>query len=137
MFRLALAVSVALASSASAVELRPIAVRTGTEGLTRLPLTVTNADREAIACHAEVAHWYSLELATVAPGASAEIELWRDPATGTLAALNDKRENLPVERLWCGEVGRAYMTRAQIVLDTAAAEPHVACRAGSERIVCD
>jgi hypothetical protein len=139
MLRLALALSIALASPAAAVELRPIAVRTGTEGLTRLPLTVTNVDGEAIACHADVAHWYSLELVTVAPGTSAEIELWRDPETGTLSALNDKRENLPVERLWCGEAGRAYATRAQIVpgRDTAVPALGVTCRAGGERIVCE
>ena len=108
------------ASAAHAVELHHVEVRTGTEGLSPVSLTLTNAGGGAIACSADIAHWYSLELATAAPGAEMRIPLWFDPGTGTYSILNDKRENLPVERLWCGFAGRAYVTRSQIVLERSA-----------------
>lgn len=137
MFRLLLATSIILASPAAATELRPISVRTGTDGLSATPLTVANAGREPISCHADIAHWYSLDLTTIAPGRSAEIVLWLDPATGTFAALNDKNENLPVERLWCGLAGRAYATRAQVALDDRQASVRqVSCHDAGERLAC-
>ncbi|WP_378941263.1 hypothetical protein [Mesorhizobium sp. ANAO-SY3R2] len=131
----------ALTNTAAAVELHHITVRTGTDGLAPVTLTVTDAAGEAIACHADIAHWYSLELAQAAPGAELHIELWFDPQSGTYAALNDKRENLPVERLWCGFAGRAYATRALIPLDRRAEKlPAVAqalaCAESDGRLVC-
>ena len=111
------------------MELHQIEVRTGTDGLSPVTLALTNAGGEAIACSADIAHWYSVELATAAPAAEIRIELWFDPETGTYSVLNDKRENLPVERLWCGIAGRAYVTRAQIALERVAlpAERQVTC----------
>ena len=85
-----------------AVELHHVKVRTGTDGLSPVSLALTNAAGDAIACSADIAHWYSVELATAAPGTDMQIALWLDPETGTYSVLNDKRENLPVERLWCG-----------------------------------
>ena len=128
-------------ASAEAVELHHITVRTGTEGLSPVTLTVTNAGNEPIACNADIAHWYSLELATAASGAALKIELWFDPKTGTYAALNDKHENLPVERLWCGLAGRAYATRALIPLERhaqaqPATEQALTCSSGEERLAC-
>lgn len=138
--RIALPTLLAFTNTAAAVELHHIKVRTGTDGLSPVTLTVTNAAAEAIACHADIAHWYSLELAQAAPGAALEIELWFDPKTGTYAALNDKRENLPVERLWCGLAGRAYATRALLSLDrdskTPAATQALSCADGDTRLVC-
>lgn len=140
MLRLLASSTLVLATIAGATELRPISVRTGTEGLARTPVTITNSGRETISCSADIAHWYSLEFGTAAPGAAIEIELWFDPATGTYAALNDKRENLPVERFWCGLAGRAYATRSEIMLDRSVdgipVARHVGCAAGSERLAC-
>ncbi len=121
MLKAFLPLMLALTTSAQAVELHHITVRTGTDGLSPVSLTVANAGREPLACNADIAHWYSVELAAVAPGKTASLELWFDPSSGTYAALNDKRENLPVERLWCGIEGRAYATRSQIALDNGAA----------------
>ena len=53
-------------------------------------------------------------------GATAHIDLWFDPQTGAYTVLNDKRENMPVEALWCGLAGRAYDTRSAIALDRTA-----------------
>ncbi|WP_244441109.1 hypothetical protein [Mesorhizobium sp. STM 4661] len=126
-------------SFANAVELRHVTVRTGTEGLDPVPLTISNAGREALSCNADFAHWYSAAIATAAPGKSARVELWFDPKTGTYAILNDKRENLPVERLWCGLAGHAYATRVQIALDRTEAvkgERAVTCDVAQDRLVC-
>ncbi|TFF27161.1 hypothetical protein E3C22_01385 [Jiella endophytica] len=129
----------ACASLANAVELHPVDVRRGTEGLDKVPLTIANAAEAAVSCNADFAHWYSARLATVEPGESARLELWFDPKTGTFTVLNDKRENLPVERLWCGLSGRAYETRAQIALGREAAASGsraVSCRMGQDRLAC-
>ena len=75
----------------------------------------------------------------VEPGKSARVELWFDPKTGTYTILNDKRENLPVERLWCGLSGRAYATRVQITLDrtdAAKGERTVTCSMAQDSLVC-
>ncbi|RUV60703.1 MAG: hypothetical protein EOS23_24705 [Mesorhizobium sp.] len=137
--RYILPIALAFTSFASAVELRHITVRTGTDGLDRVPLTISNAGREALSCNADFAHWYSATIATAAPGKSASVELWFDPKTGTFAILNDKRENLPVERLWCGLASQAYATRVQIALDrTSAAKGQVAvtCSSADDRLAC-
>lgn len=126
-------------SFANAVELRHVTVRTGIEGLDPVPLTISNTGREALSCNADFAHWYSAAIATAAPGTSARVELWFDPKTGTYTILNDKRENLPVERLWCGLAGHAYATRVQIALDRAEAVKGgqaVTCRMTQGRLVC-
>lgn len=126
------------APAAHAVELHHLDVRTGTDGLSPVSLALSNAAGEAIACSADIAHWYSVELATAEPGADIRIELWFDPETGTYSVLNDKRENLPVERLWCGFAGRAYATRAQVVLERTAlpAERPVSCAGTTDRLNC-
>jgi hypothetical protein len=115
--RYVLQVMLALTPFANAVELHHVIVRKGTDGLAMVPLTISNAGNEGLSCNADFAHWYSAGIATVEPGKSARVELWFDAKTGTFTILNDKRENLPVERLWCGLSGRAYATRVQITLD--------------------
>ncbi len=138
MLRYLISALVLSASAAHAVELHHVEARTGTDGLSPVSLSLSNAAGEAIACNADIAHWYSVELATAASGADIRIELWFDPETGTFSILNDKRENLPVERLWCGFAGRAYATRSQIVLERTAlpAERSVACSAAADKLVC-
>jgi hypothetical protein len=137
--RYILPVMLAFTSFANAVELHHVTVRTGTDGLDPVPLTIVNAGSEDLSCNADFAHWYSAGIATVAPGKSARVELWFDPKTGTYTILNDKRENLPVERLWCGLSGRAYTTRGQIALDrigAAKAGRIVSCAMAQDGLVC-
>lgn len=129
----------AFASFANAVELHHVDVRKGTDGLDMVPLTISNAGKAALSCNADFAHWYSAALATVEPGKTTRLELWFDARTGTFTILNDKRENLPVERLWCGLSGRAYATRTQIALeraDAAKGERAVSCRMEQDRLAC-
>ncbi|WP_157944675.1 hypothetical protein [Mangrovicella endophytica] len=114
------AVFLVSALPAGAVELHHIEVRRGTDGLDRVPVTITNAAGAPLACHIDLAHWYSAAPTPVAPGATASIELWRDPSTAAYSLLNDKRENMAVETLWCGFARDAYGTRSQIVLDRSA-----------------
>lgn len=137
--RYVLPVMLAFTSFASAVELHHVTVRTGTDGLAMVPLTISNSGSEGLSCNADFAHWYSAGIATVEPGKSASVELWFDPATGTFTILNDKRENLPVERLWCGLSGRAYATRTQITLDrtdAAKGTRAVSCGTKQDSLVC-
>ena len=136
----AIAPCLAATVSAGAVELRPIEVRKGTDGLDPAPLTVVNRSSQPIVCIAEIAHWYSAELGRAPAGGNAEIPLWRDGADGAYVALNDKQENMPVEKLWCGFAGGSYETRAEIVLDRALpvrpAETMLECREASRRLSC-
>ncbi|RFC68661.1 MULTISPECIES: hypothetical protein [Mesorhizobium] len=129
----------AFTSFASAVELHHVIVRKGTDGLSPVALTISNASNEELSCNADFAHWYSSEITSVGSGKSEQRELWFDPKTGTFTILNDKRENLPIERLWCGLAGRAYATRVQITLDptdAAKGERTVSCNMGQAGLAC-
>jgi len=137
--RYVLPVMLAFTPFANAVELHHVIVRKGTDGLDMVPLTISNASKEGLSCNADFAHWYSAGIATVEPGKSARVELWFDAKTGTFTILNDKRENLPVERLWCGLSGRAYATRVQITLDRSDAAKGaraVSCGVEQDRLAC-
>ena len=121
-------------SPAAAVELRAVTVKSGTDGLVGVPLTITNAGTSALACTAELAHWYSATVAPVPPGVAARVDLWFEPRTGTYILLNGKRDNMPVAALWCGIEGRAYETRAVIALEPEARA--TACAPVAGRMVC-
>lgn len=127
--------------TAHAVDLRSIDVRTGTVGLVRSVLSVSNIGTARLSCTAQLAHWYSAELAVLEPGDTARIELWVDPDTGTVALLNDKQENMPVEALWCGILGRAYETRAALTLHRdgtgVPVTRAVRCDGASGRVACE
>ena len=100
-----------------------------------VPVTVVNAGAEPVNCQAEIAHWFSAELASIAPGRAASLDIWRDPATGSHATRNAHGEFLPVERAWCGIEGRAYVTRWQIMLKPAMPR-RLTCAATGDRLVC-
>ncbi len=129
----------AISSPAMAVELRYEPVRNGTAGLVHTPVIVRDATGEPLSCETRLAHWYSSEPVAIAPGATATVDLWFDPETGTYAALNVKSDNMPVESLWCGLSGRAYETRAEITLDRTRAmrDPRaVVCSMSSAGLDC-
>lgn len=111
----------------------------GTDGLTPLTVVVDNAGPEPLACGAAVAHWYSVDLGAAAAGASVTIDLWRDPASGAVYALNPSRDRLPIERLWCGLAGRSWATRAEIDLPRrpgTADDIALSCAPAGERLAC-
>ena len=130
-----------LAANAMAVELREIEVRTGTDGLSPLSVSIDNRSGREVVCVGELAHWFSAELARAPAGATARIALWFDPETGTTSALNAHKENMPVESLWCGIAGRAYETRSQVALkrDVDAPDTTLAliCVLAEDRLVCE
>ena len=98
-----------------------------------VPVTVVNAGAEPVDCQAEIAHWFSAELASIAPAREASLDIWRDPATGSHATRNAHGEFLPIERAWCGIEGRAYVTRRQITFDP---DTRLTCAAAGDRLVC-
>jgi hypothetical protein len=126
--------SIAIAGGASAAD-----APRGTAGLAPLAVTAVNRSETPIACGAAVAHWFSVDLATAAPGETTTIALWRDPTTGAVFTLNAHADRLPVERLWCGFAGRAWATRSEIALPKHAgdaADVALACTRDGERLVC-
>jgi hypothetical protein len=111
----------------------------GSAGLDALSVTVRNTGSEPIACGAAVAHWFSVELGTVAAGEAVTIPLWRDPANGAVFTLNPSQDRLPIERLWCGRAGRSWATRSEITLPRkpgAADDIALACAPDGERLAC-
>jgi hypothetical protein len=100
-----------------------------------VPLTVVNAGTEPVSCQAEIAHWFSAELASITPGRDASLDIWRNPATGGHATRNQHGEFLPVERAWCGIEGRAYVTRWQITLGPAMPR-RLTCAAAGDTLDC-
>jgi len=124
--------------ASQAVELHEIDVDRGTENLERVPIEIHNTGSATLACTAELAHWYSEAVATVAAGSAATVDLWFAPQTGTFALLNQSEDNMPVEALWCGIAGRAYETRTALRLDPRSAVPRrIDCAAAGDRVVCE
>ena len=74
----------------------------GTSGLVELTLTVRDEAAAPLRCTLSLAHWYTLDVGEVAPGAELAIPLWRDPRDGTVYALNAEAVRMPVEALRCG-----------------------------------
>lgn len=128
-------------TSALATELHQNKFKVGTDGLVEAPITVENRSRATISCTAEYAHWYSSELGVAPAGGSLTIATWFEPASGTFLMLNPKIENLPIERLWCGYAGRAYLTRALLAISrhvgASASARVVKCSAEGEHLACD
>ncbi|MBT9432744.1 hypothetical protein JZM24_12525 [Candidatus Sodalis endolongispinus] len=112
----------------------------GTAGLKAFSVTVNNQGLLTLACQATTAHWYSVELGTLAPDATLSTRLWKNPATGEVFILNQHQDRLPLQRVWCGIAGDAWRTRADVALPTRRG-PGVAsillrCVAGVDKIDC-
>jgi hypothetical protein len=126
------------AAHAPAEEAQPI-VR-GTEGATAIPFSATNEGPGRIACSAAIAHWYSLDLGEAGPGETVRATLWSDPATGEVSLLNELRDRMPVQALWCGLAGRSWETRSAVSLARRAGnapEPiELTCAPRGDRLVC-
>jgi len=75
-----------------------------------------NSGKVPILCQAEIAHWFAADLASIAPGERASLDLRFDTLSGAWAAMNARGEALPVERAWCGLKGRTYETRWNLTL---------------------
>lgn len=131
---------VAFSGPALSVELHEIEVRTGTNGLVKVPFSITNNTSQTVSCIGELAHWYSTEVAKIAEDATTRFNLWYDAKTGTLTLLNKHDENMPVESLWCGFDGRAFETRSRLNLarheGKQPKEVQLSCRENGARLLC-
>ena len=82
----------------------------------RVVLEIANHGRVELACTASLAHWYSADLGTAAPGTALEVILWHDPGTGVLNLLNPWQDRMPVEAIWCSRSREQRRTRARVSL---------------------
>lgn len=109
-------------------------VERGVEGLEAVPFRVRNETGRPLLCAAAIAHWYSADVGTVAPGGTLEAHLWSKPASGEVFVLNPQQDRMPVLSLWCGYEGADVSTRSLIPLQRRAGTPEpaitLACRAG-------
>ncbi|MBP0440018.1 hypothetical protein [Tianweitania sediminis] len=107
------------------------------EKLVAVPMEIRNSGTAPVLCQAEIAHWFAMDLAHIAPDASATLGLHFDAATGTWAAINARGEALPVERAWCGLEGRTFETRwdLHLVRDQPKAQA-LECSADNDRLTC-
>src|SRR4051794_34667475 len=92
----------------------------------QIQMEVKNRSERPIACSAQLAHWFSVELGAAAPQASISVALVYDPASGTVFIPNDSGDRMPIEIAWCGFEGSAWETRSQLDL-AKATEAAIAC----------
>ncbi|TCW00472.1 hypothetical protein [Biostraticola tofi] len=104
-----------LVVSHAGAEQAPV-VRQGTAGLTPFTLSIYNAGSKPLDCQATTAHWYSVALGQLALGQQLNIALWKNTASGEVIMLNRSLDQMPLQRLWCGEEGKSWQTRADIRL---------------------
>lgn len=101
---------------------------------------IRNTGVSPLTCGAALAHWFSEEIGGVAPGQSLSFAFGYDLPSGTLFRLNDRGDEMAVERVWCGEEGRVQESRAQISLPRSAGiapEPvRLNCAAVAGRVSC-
>jgi hypothetical protein len=105
----------AISLTAAAAE-EPNPVARGAAGLVALPFVAKNGAPGRIVCSAALAHWYSIEFETAAPGESVQATLWYDPRSGATFVLNAHEDRMPIQALWCGFAGHAWTTRAVVAL---------------------
>lgn len=113
-----------------------------TEGLSPLTLTILNDAGGAIVCTAQLAHWYAADLGRALPGQTVAATLWHNPGDGALALLNDGKDRMPIEAVWCAPAGDAGAPRSRVTLPVAAGPLAsdtlvTECRQGEGRLVCD
>jgi hypothetical protein len=101
----------------------------------QITVEVKNRSGYPIACSAQLAHWFSIELGSAAPEDTISAGFVSDPATGTVFILNDAGERMPLEAAWCGFAGSAWETRSQLSFD-GADEIHILCETRGERLSC-
>ncbi len=131
-------VAASMALTASAAENAPVA--RGTGGLLEVPFRADNEGTADLECKAALAHWYSFDLGRAAPGASLSAMFWYDPKDGNVFLLNDLKDHMPVQMLWCGTGPEVWTHRSVIRLERKAGNTpppiHVTCRVEAGRLEC-
>jgi len=109
----------------------------------RVHVVIANDGPAPLACRATVAHWFSRDFGTIAPGRRRTIPVAADPASGTVHVFNGRGEALPLEIFYCGPAGAAWRGRASLDLRTALAGTEPApesvryrCTASAARAEC-
>lgn len=112
----------------------------GSQGLTPFLVVVNNTGHLSLECEATTAHWYSVPLGAVAPGATLATGLWKNVASGEVVILNSHQDRMPVQRFWCGTAGRSWQTRREVALSTHKGESPrsltLDCDGGTDPIQC-
>ena len=105
-----------------------------------LEITVTNTGDTPLACNAALAHWFSEDLGEIAPGAELAISFGYDLPSGTIFRLNERGDEMAVERVWCGQSGASWASRAEVTLPreagTAPAPIRLDCAATGAGTAC-
>jgi len=108
----------------------------------RAPLTLTlrnTEGSESLRCVMVVAHFVSVDVGLVPPGATREIDFTRVVATGSLIVNAADGREMEVENLLCGADTRWTETRGDVPLlplrSTAATEMEVVCGL-AQRLSC-
>ncbi len=91
-------------------------VQQGAIGLAPFTVELHNTGTRPLDCQATTAHWYSVAVGQLPVGQRLAIELWKNTASGEVIMLNRSQAQMPLQRLWCGEVGKSWQTRAEITL---------------------
>ena len=86
-------------------------------GAQTLDITVTNTGSETLLCRAAIAHWFSAELGEAAAGDSLSFSFGVVTETGAVFQLNEKGDQMAVQRIWCGRKGADWPTRAEIPME--------------------
>lgn len=109
--------------------------------LATLPFEARNLGPGAMACMATTAHFYSVDLGTVQPGSRVVHTFWAAPSTGVVFLRNARGDLMPVQSLWCGIAGRAWITRFAFSLPRRAGQRpsplRFSCRSDAAALSCD
>ncbi len=112
----------------------------GNAGLVPFTVAIRNIGEAALDCQVTTAHWYSVALGVVGPGASLRAALWKNIQSGEIVILNTHQDPMPVQRFWCGDEGKSWQTRSEIVISTRRnVQPSslsLACKGRGETVQC-
>jgi hypothetical protein len=97
-------------------------------------LSIRNEGPVALRCMILFGHWITRDVGPIAPGASAEVAMWRGQPRGALYIPRVDGRKMMIENLVCGSDAAWAETYDQIPLatlrDGAAARLRTACRPG-------
>lgn len=109
-------------------------------GAQTLDITVTNTGAAPLLCRASIAHWFSADLGEAGEGESLVFSFGVDLATGSVFQVNDRGDQMAVQRIWCGSKGNDWPSRAEIPMARRAGEMpapvRLNCAVTDDRTAC-
>jgi len=91
-------------------------VARGTQGLDKFVIAIDNQGSQPLSCEVATAHWYSVALGDITPGATLHTVWWKNRRSGEVFILNQLLDRMPVQAFWCGQRGNSWQTRYQFIL---------------------